>query len=104
MRRPITIEEEMESLTKAGHYSSRGEIVKDAFRALLESRPELRIAIAVELYKGETISLNRAARLAGVTAEEMKEILAGRGIALKRGLTKPEERRARAEELARLSK
>lgn len=104
MRRPITIEEEMESLRQAGHYSNKEEILKDAFRALLESRPELRISIAVELYKGGKISLNRAARLAGVTAEEMKEILAGRGVALKRGLTKPEERRARAEELARLSK
>lgn len=100
----ITIEEEMESLTRAGHYSDKEEVLKDAFRALLESRPELRISIAAELYKEERISLNRAARIAGVTAEEMKELLRSRGIELKRGFTKPKERRAKAEELAKLSR
>lgn len=104
MERSITLEEEMETLTRAGHYSTREEILKDAFRALLESRPELRISIASELYKEEKVSLLRAARIAGVTAEEMKEILRSRGIALKRGLTKPEERRAKAEELTKLAK
>lgn len=93
------IEEGVKSLMASGYYSGKKDIFRDAFRALLEVRPELRLAISIDLYRKGRTSLNGAAEIAGVTPEEMKEILASRGIKIKRGLTKVGERRKKAKEL-----
>ena len=77
---PKIIEKEIRALIKYGYYGSIDEAVKDAFRTLLNAKPELRIAAAVELYKEEEVSLGKAAEIAGVTTIEFKDILADRGI------------------------
>jgi predicted HTH domain antitoxin len=79
------VKEEIKVLTKGGYYPNESELLEDAFRALLEKKPELKISTAVERYKKGNISLNRVAKLAGVTTEEFKEILSGRGIKIRRG-------------------
>jgi len=77
---PKIMEAEIEAVIKAGYYSSKSEVVKDALRLLFETRKELKIASAVELYKNGEVSLGKAAEIACVTIVEFKELLASRGI------------------------
>jgi predicted HTH domain antitoxin len=77
------IEMQIDALVEAGYYPSKFDITRNAFRVLLETRSDLKVASAVELYKMEKISLSRGAEIAGVSLEEFKEILADRGIVRK---------------------
>jgi len=76
----LEVEEDMEFLQRSGRFGSDEEVLAEAFRALLRERPELRVDLAVEKYKTGDVSLNRAAEIAGTSAEEFKEILSDRGI------------------------
>jgi predicted HTH domain antitoxin len=77
---------EIEYLLKIGAYHTEGEVLKDALRQLLLSRPKYRIGIAVKLYTDDKISLGKAAELAGISFDEMKEVLMQRGIKPKLGI------------------
>ncbi len=77
---PENISEELDILVKKGYYPSKSDLLKDAFRALLNTKAELRISLVIELYLKEKVSLARAAELAGMTTIEFKEVIAGRGI------------------------
>lgn len=77
---PESISEELDILVKKGYYPSKSDLLRDAFRALLNTKAELRVSLAIELYLKEKISLARAAELAGMTTIEFKEVMAGRGI------------------------
>ena len=77
---------EIEYLLKIGAYRTEGEVLKDALRQLLLSRPGYRIDIAVRLHADGKISLGKAAELAGISFDEMKEVLVQRGIELKLGI------------------
>lgn len=46
----------------------------------MNTKAELKISLAIELYLKEKVSLAKAAELAGMTTIEFKEVLAGRGI------------------------
>nr|QNO55395.1 hypothetical protein BNGNOALE_00021 [Methanosarcinales archaeon ANME-1 ERB7] len=48
----------------------------------------MKIAAVVELYKKGEMSISKAAELAGLNIEEMKRVLADRGVEIKRGFTK----------------
>ncbi len=74
------IEMQIDALVKAGYYHSISDITKSAFRVLLESKSDLKVASAVELYKMGKISLSRGAEIAGVSLEEFKEVLADKGV------------------------
>jgi len=56
-------------------YKSEEDAIQDALRHLLRGRPELRIQLAVHRYQTEEISLAKAARLAGISWAQMKDIL-----------------------------
>lgn len=92
------VEDEMRILTEAG-YLTEEELRREAYLALLRERRDLRISLAVEHYKRGDITLHRAAEIAGVTGEEMKRILADRGVEIRRGFLSPAERDAKAREL-----
>ena len=77
---PPIMELEIESLVHSGYYTSKSDVMKDAFRVFLETRSYLRIASAIELYKMEKVSLGKAAEIAGMSYEEFKEVLRDRGI------------------------
>lgn len=66
---------ELDALIKRGHYENKSEILRDAIRALFATNRSLRIAAAVELYSANVITLGKAAEIASVTIEEMKNIL-----------------------------
>ena len=62
------------------YYKSVDNLVEDAFRALLNLKPGLKVEMAIELYCREEVSLSKAAEIAGMDMEEFKEILKGRGL------------------------
>ncbi len=84
--------EEIEALLGMNIYSSREEVIKDALRALMESKPQLKIEVALYFYKNGDISLWKASEIAGMTLEEFKEILSSRGIKIETGGTKAESK------------
>ena len=49
-------------------------------KILFESRPNLKLAAAVEMYKKEEVTLGRAAEIAGMGVIEFKDVLRDRGI------------------------
>jgi predicted HTH domain antitoxin len=71
-------------------YKDEQEVIDEGVRYILRSHPEYRIEIAIKRYKEETVSLGRAADLAGISLEEMKEVLRTRGVALKGPKSKEE--------------
>ncbi|GAD53900.1 hypothetical protein MBEHAL_2660 [Halarchaeum acidiphilum MH1-52-1] len=95
----IDVEDNIELLQQSGRFSSEEEFLEEAFRALLEKRPELRVDLAVEQYKSGTVSLNRAAELAGYSPEEFKEILRDRGVSRDVAILGDDERSERLENL-----
>ena len=62
------------------YYNSIDNLIEDAFRALLNLKPGLKVEIAIELYFNEEVSLSRAAEIAGMDIEGFKEILKMRGL------------------------
>ncbi len=86
----------VDALVKSGIYSTKNELIEDALRTFFEFRKDLRVAAVVELYKTEEMSISKAAELAGVSTEEMKDFIAKAGIKIRRGF--PE---SKGEELAR---
>ncbi len=83
-------EKEMESLIRLKLYKDREELIRDAFRALLELKPALKIESAIDLYKRGEISLWSAAEVAGLSLEEFKESLASRGVRIEVSSTRKE--------------
>jgi predicted HTH domain antitoxin len=75
-----------ENLVEAKIYPNETEVIQAAMQYLLQNRPEVRIALAVYQYQtDEQLSLARAAAIAGVSSERMKEILVARGVELRLG-------------------
>ncbi|GAA0290547.1 putative HTH domain antitoxin [Halarchaeum rubridurum] len=95
----IDVEDNIELLQQSGRFASEEEFLEEAFRALLEKRPELRVDLAVEQYKTGSVSLNRAAELAGYSPAEFKEILRDRGVSRDVAILTDEERSERLENL-----
>ena len=85
--------EEINALLRMNIYRSKKDVITDAIRALLESKPQLKVEIAVGLYKNEEVSLWKAADMAGMTLEEFKEILSNRGIKIEVGGSKEESKK-----------
>ena len=76
---PEIVSDEISALVKAGFYSSRSDVAKDALRCLFEHKPQLKITAAVELYNSGEASLGRAAEIAEMRTSDFKEALAERG-------------------------
>ncbi len=77
---PQELEKVMEALLQAHVFPDHLTLQREAFRALLMLRPELRIEGAIALYRQGESSFARAAELCGLSQEELKHILAARGI------------------------
>jgi predicted HTH domain antitoxin len=72
-------------LVDAQIYPTEQDVYADALRLLLRARPELRLQLAVHRYRTEPISLAEAAHSAGVSWEQMREILLEHGVELRLG-------------------
>ena len=62
------------------YYKSVDNLIEDAFRALLNLKPGLKVEMAIELYLRKEISLSRGAEMAGMDMESFKDILKVRGL------------------------
>jgi|GEM_PF-6438537 len=71
--------EELEEVKKLG-FKSKEEFIAESIRTYLAARKDLRVALAVNLYKDEKISVGKAMELSGLNIEELKEELEKRGI------------------------
>jgi predicted HTH domain antitoxin len=90
---------QVEDLVAARLYASEAEVWQEALRYLFQNRPDIRIALAVYRYEHDKeITLAKAASLAGVSFERMKDILASRGIPIRLGPETLEEARAEVRE------
>ncbi len=92
----------VQDLVNAGIFPNAEAAVKEALRVLWQERPGVRIDFAVHQYITEPISVARAAAIAGVAFDRMKDILAERGIALRLGPETIEEARDEIESLRRM--
>lgn len=90
--------EEIDSLVKTGHFTTKSDVVKTAIRLLKERHPEYRTDIAVNLFKEDKVSLGRAVEIAGMSRESFKEVLKERG--LERKISMREDSEERLKELA----
>ena len=86
-------------LVEARLYESEQDVIDDALRHLLRARPQLRIDLAVYRYETETISVAKAANLAGVSWAEMCDILSERRVELRLGPEHAEDARKEVEAL-----
>ena len=91
------ISKSVDALVRGRVYSTKNELVEDALRTFFEFRKDMRIAAVVEMYKTEEMSISKAAELAGVSTEEIKDFLAKAGVRIKRGFS-----RDKGKELAEL--
>jgi predicted HTH domain antitoxin len=89
----------VQEFVKARLYDSEDEVIQDALRHLLRARPNLRIQLAVHHYQTESISLAKAASLAGVSWAQMKDILLERGVQPRLGPETLEEAEQEAQAL-----
>jgi len=80
---PPAMTEEIEVLVGSGEYSSRSDVLKNAFRVFLENKPENRTVIGIEMYRHRRVSLMRASEIAGMDFESFKEVLTDRGIEIR---------------------
>lgn len=80
LRLPEWLQEQIVAARETGFYASEEELVADAVRTLLAARPDVRVATACRLYERGTISLGKAAELAGLDIEGIKRALNERGI------------------------
>ena len=81
---PEQLNAELEVIPKTGYYTSTSEFLKDAMKTILAARKDLRVSIAIELYKKDD-SLGRVAEIADIDYEAMKELLVKSGIKIRRG-------------------
>ncbi|RMD62850.1 UPF0175 family protein [Candidatus Parcubacteria bacterium] len=77
---PLKLLEDVDILVEQGVYTSKDELLDDAIRALLRTRPELRQELALALYTRGRISLTRAAEMAGLDIESFKDLLHDMGV------------------------
>ena len=89
----------IQDLVDAGVFPNADAAMREALRVLWQERPSVRIDVAVHQYVTEPLSVARAAAIAGVTFDRMKEILTDRGIALRLGSETIEEAQAELETL-----
>lgn len=93
---------QVQELVDAGIYPDASSAVHEALRILWFERPGVRIDIAVHRYRKHDISVAKAAALAGVAFDRMKEILAERGVPLRLGSETVDEARAEVEALRKM--
>jgi len=70
-------------LVALGLYGKVQDVIDDGIRHIPRSHPEYKMEVAIHKYNQEEASLGKAADIAGISLEDMKELFKARGIALK---------------------
>ena len=80
---PPLLKREVEVASRTGYYDNGSEFVRDAIRTLLSSRKDVRLAIAMELYKERIVSIGKFTEIAELNYEDAKCLLKSRGLKIK---------------------
>jgi predicted HTH domain antitoxin len=67
-----------QELVQAGLYPDEHSVIEEALRVLWQERPQLRLEWAIPQYQTQGISLAKAAAVAGISFDRMKELLVKR--------------------------
>ncbi len=97
LKLPEKIKEDADLYVMSGYFDNRSEFIREAIREFLEKLEQNRMNIAIDLYRKEKISLGKAADIARVGYEKIKDILIERGILIRRGPQTPHELRSEYE-------
>ena len=71
---------ELNILFQFGHWATTDQLLSEALETLLEKYPELRLPVALELFRQDVVSLSRAAEIAGTDLWTFKNTLRVQGI------------------------
>ena len=71
---------EFNILFQFGHWATTDQLLSEALETLLEKYPELRLPVALELFRQDVVSLSRAAEIAGTDLWTFKDTLKAQGI------------------------
>ena len=93
---------DIQALIEAGVYPDAETAVQEALRVLWQERPSVRIDVAVYRYRTQGLSVAKAAALAGVCFDRMKEWLSERSVLLRLGPETIQEARAELDDLGRM--
>lgn len=92
----------VKDLVEAGIYPDSETAVQEALRVLWQERPGVRIDVAIHRYRTENISIAKAATIAAVSFDRMKEILVEHGVPLRLGPITVQEAIAEVEALRKM--
>jgi len=82
--------QEVDALVRTGVYRDRDEVLQDALNTFFATKSNLRLEIAIELFKSDEVSLLRASEIAGINFYLFKNILLDRGIKIPVEVDSPE--------------
>jgi predicted HTH domain antitoxin len=71
---------ELDMSLQLGPWDTPDQVLSEAIEALLENHPSLRSQVAIELYCQDSVSLSRAAEIAGMDRWGFADLLRSRGI------------------------
>jgi predicted HTH domain antitoxin len=91
-----------QSLVEANLYPNQDAVIQDALRSLLHEKPQLRVELAIHSYQRQEISLAKAAYMARMSFDQMKELLLNRGIDNRLGPRGEEEARQEIKNMGRI--
>jgi len=69
------VKNNLKGLVDAGLYESEEKAIYDALKLLLKGNPEFKMKLALQRYQTEKISIGKAAEIAGVPWQAMREEL-----------------------------
>ena len=81
---PAKLNEEIDAIIRAGYYDNRSELIRDALRSFMSHKTHVRLVAALKLYERGKATIARAAEIAGMPYEDMKNILEEEGL-IRRG-------------------
>lgn len=81
---PAKLNEEIDAIIRAGYYNNRSELMRDALRSFMSRKSQVRLVAALKLYERGKATIARAAEIACLPYEDMKNILEEEGL-IRRG-------------------
>jgi len=101
LERDPLVEHGIGAAVRAGLFRSEEEATREAVSTWLAVKPNLRLEVAVELFKEGEVTLNRAAEMAGLNRWRFQDILAQRGVKIEVEADSAEELAAAAAAIRR---
>lgn len=94
-------EEQLNLLIETGHFNNRSEALRQAVEKLFATlKPEARLHVAIHAYRTRRMTVARAAEIAGVPYDDMRDVLRREGVLREGRAATPPERRGGAKRLA----